>query len=314
MKSIGGYFELECGTNPEYWSDGVYTNSCRNALRQFIRHLDIKDIWVPVYTCDVVHAALENEGCKVRKYNVDADLMPDRTFGKGEYIIYNNYFGVEGKKVEFLSKLYPRLIIDNAQAFYSNQTGVAAVYSPRKFFGLPDGGILRSNEAGMCELERGESYQVCSHLLKRLDIGAENAYVDFIVNDKALEAYRVKGMSNLTKHLMGNIDYERAKRRRIKNFKYLSRHLATDFPMEMADDDVPMVYPLLVKDGEHLKKELISHKIFCATYWPNVLSDSDSNEWETYLVKNLIPIPVDQRYDRNDMQRIIDVIKNTLTE
>ena len=71
-----------------------------------------------------------------------------------------------------------------------------------------------------------------------------------------------------------------------------------------------MVFPYKVKDGTNLRKELISKKIYVATYWPNVL------EWcndyiENDLVLNTIPLPIDQRYNIVDMQRIVQIILNS---
>lgn len=160
MKAIGGYFELECGKSPLYHEDGVYLNICRNAIRYLIRALGIRKIHLPYYTCHVVAEAIAQENCEIIRYRLDREMMPAIEFPKDDFIIYNNYFGVLGKKVEVLSKIYPNLIVDNAQAFYSRPECRAAVYSPRKFFGLPDGGILRSKDIPVLKLDRGHSIDV----------------------------------------------------------------------------------------------------------------------------------------------------------
>ena len=51
------------------------------------------------------------------------------------------------------------IIFDNSQAFYSKQYGTAGIYSPRKFFGLPDGGILCT------DLNLEEEYENCPVLI-----------------------------------------------------------------------------------------------------------------------------------------------------
>lgn len=314
MKAIGGYFELECGKAPLYYEDGVYLNICRSALRYLIRALSIKKIHVPVFTCHVVNDSILKEGCEIETYRLNKSMMPEKDFPLDDYIIYNNYFGVLGNNVRELSQYYPNLIVDNAQAFYSNIDCRAAIYSPRKFFGLPDSGILRGKNIPLLELSHGHSYEVSSHLLKRIDYGAQAAYVDFTLNDEALEQYPLEQISHLTLSLMGNIDYELVKKKRLDNFNMLQQALPTDFPISMAEDDVPLVYPLLVKDGNAVRTKLIQNQIFCARYWPNVLNDTRPGELEYELTTNLIHLPIDQRYGEEDMKRIIGIINSIKNE
>lgn len=306
---IGGFFELECGKTPLYYKDGVYLNICRSALRYLIRALGIKRIHVPVYTCHVVYDAIRQEGCETLFYSLDSNLMPTKEFSKEDFIIYNNYFGCTGSKVKELAAIYPNLIVDNAQAFYSQPDCRAAIYSPRKFFGLPDGGILRGKDIPSLELEQGHSFDVSSHLLKRHDYGAQAGYQDFCENDNALEEYPLERMSKLTKALMGNIDYENVRIQRLANFRYLQKYLLTAFPLSMASDDVPMVYPLMIENGSELRDKLIRNGIFCARYWPNVLNESHISNIEYDFTMNVVPIPIDQRYGIEEMERVIEIIR-----
>ena len=308
MKSIGGYFELVCDKKPLYYQDGIYLNICRNALRYIIRALGIKRIHIPFFTCHVVDEAIQSEGCKILKYNLDKNLLPEQGFPREDFIVYNNYFGVLGQNVETLSQIYPNLIVDNAQAFYSKPNCRAVIYSPRKFFGLPDGGILRGKDIPLLNLQIGTSTSVISHLLKRLESGAEAGYKDFVINDSKLDNYPVQSMSELTRALMGNIDYEGAKEKRLSNFAFLRQHLKTDFPILMSMDDVPLVYPLLIENGSELRNKLIRNKIFCARYWPNVLDNCKVQSLEYRLANNIVSLPIDQRYGEGDMSRIISII------
>lgn len=309
MRSIGGYFELECGKSPLYYRDGIYLNVCRSAIKYLIRALGIKQIHVPLYTCHVVNDAIRQEGCEVISYTLGSDLMPTKEFAMNDFIIYNNYFGVIGNKVNKLASRYPNLIVDNAQAFYSKPKCRAVIYSPRKFFGLPDGGILRGKDIPLLELPHGHSFEVSSHLLKRHDYGAQAAYQDFCTNDEALEQYPLEKMSLLTKALMGNIDYEKARAQRLANFNYLHERIPTAFPISMASDDVPLAYPLLAESGDELRRYLIQNGIFCARYWPNVLNETEPSSLEHQLTTNIVSIPIDQRYDLKDMDYILKLIK-----
>lgn len=144
---IGGFFGLEL---PEYgnfpqWHPGrsVAVNSGRRALEYILRRLgDVRCVRVPLYTCRTVVETMERLGIPVITYRIDERLEPEELpeLEKGEYLLYTNYFGIKEKCVDRLASRYGgSLIVDNALALYSPaRSGVASLYSPRKFSGLPE--------------------------------------------------------------------------------------------------------------------------------------------------------------------------------
>jgi len=310
-KEIGGYFNLECGNIPIYHKDGVLLNSARNALRYIIKACNIKKIALPYYTCPVVWQAVKEENCEIVPYDIDDTFLPDTSFDKEAYIVYNNYFGICGKNVQTLSKQYPNLIVDNAQAFYASKIGLASFYSPRKFFGLPDGGIVLSDKKLPEKLNKSVSYDLCSHLLMRHDLQASAGYSEFKKNDDSLIGRPIELMSNLTRFLMGNINYEQIKAKRLKNFTYLHDMLKDNniIKIDLSNEDVPMVYPFRTNDKK-LRAELIQNKIYVAKYWPiEEECRCMKSEKAQDMANSIIPLPIDQRYDLKDMIRILDIIK-----
>ncbi len=305
MKSIGGYFELECGTAEPY-HEGIYLNSARNALRFILRREKCAVVYVPKYTCPVVYDALKAEKVDIVEYELDISFLPKEKISKDAYLIYNNYFGCLGARVHELAEKFKNLIVDNAQAFYSQPIGLAAFYSPRKFFGLPDGGIVTFTGKNLSRdeevLEQDVSCERMSHLLKRIDYTPEAGYKEFKENSCALEYAPIRKMSRLTLRLMGNINYMNIAKKRWENFNYLHERLHSSFPFAMAENDVPMVYPLFTEDRT-LRQRLIDNKIFVARYWPNV-------EEQNNFADRILPLPIDQRYNLEDMGRICEVIKN----
>lgn len=139
MKEIGGYFELETNHFEEYHKDALKLNSGSACLKQIIRTYHIKKLHVPGYTCPVVWKSVQDENCECVFYQVGPDFMPQQDFPKDEFILYNNYFGVNGRNVRIMEQQYRNLIVDNAQAFYAVGHSLAAFNSARKFFGVPDG-------------------------------------------------------------------------------------------------------------------------------------------------------------------------------
>ena len=78
-----------------------------------------------------------------------------------------------------------------------------------------------------------------------------------------------------------------------------------NLPLEI--DAVPMVYPYLTDENE-LKKQLIAEKVFVATYWPNVYNWCNPEDWEYILTEKTVFIPIDQRYNFDDMNDIKTII------
>lgn len=305
FKEIGGYFELETQIKQEFYTEAIALNCGRNCLRYLIRAYNIKEIQVPYYTCNVVWQAIRSENCKVKFYHIDKNFLPVKEFKKDDFILYANYFGICGGNVEFLSKLYPNLIVDNAQAFYMPNISLASFNSPRKFFGVPDGGYLFCDKKLDEEFIKNTSYQRFSHLLKRVDLTATDGYADFSSNDASLQNEPIELMSDLTHKILCSIDYKGVKEKRLKNFEVLSKSLGSsnELKIKLTKNDVPMVYPYLIKK-ENLREKLIKNKIYVATYW----SPLDEKSYESTLQKYLLPLPIDQRYNFKDMQKILEVI------
>lgn len=117
-------------------------DSARNALRYLIREYKIKEIYLPYYLCDVIRHAVFAEGCKPLFYHIDDNFMPVRKFPEDSYILYPDYFGICDKNIERLVKIYPKLIVDNAHAYYAEPKGFASFNSLKKFLPVESGAEL----------------------------------------------------------------------------------------------------------------------------------------------------------------------------
>lgn len=308
MEEIGGYFGLECaGFSLDWMKDKIALNSGRNALKYIVRAYKIKRIAVPTYTCPFVWDSLKAEGCEICFYQVDKNLMPTTNFSDDIFFLYNNYFGISSKKIKILNQRYKNLIVDNTQALYSKQKGLASFYSLRKFFGVPDGGLAWCDKKLKENFENSTSYQSCIHLLKTYDKGYEFGVVNFLKNEISLDNATIKTMSNLTMTLLKNVNYEKIKKIRLKNFNILHKKLAknNELKIDLSKDDVPMVYPYLIQNDNIIEK-LKENKINLISCWPNI--EKFASEDVLYLKKYLLPLPIDQRYSGEDMKKILKIL------
>ena len=108
-------------------------NYARNALKYLINEYEIKELYIPYYLCEVIRHSVFAEKCKPIFYHIKDNFMPEKEFPKDAYILYPNYFGICDNNVNKLAKIYPKLIIDNAHAFYAQPSGWASFNSARKF-------------------------------------------------------------------------------------------------------------------------------------------------------------------------------------
>lgn len=319
-KAIGGYFSLEISKvqNGYIHTKGIHLNSGRNALEYILKSIPIvQKLYIPYYTCDVVLEPIEKLRIPYGYYRINEhlELADEISLDNNEYLLVTNYFGIKDAYIKKLAKLYGKqLIVDNAQALYAEPLeGIKTIYSPRKFVGIPDGGIAyMENGLDTVDMEQDVSYNRCSHLLKRLDLGAEAGYNDFRENSHQLINQPIRRMSNLTWHLLQSINYEEVKKQRRENFMQLHHALSGINRMNIPETETfacPMIYPFYASDVT-LKKRLIENKIFVATYWPNVQEWCREGMLEHELVSKVIAIPIDQRYEEDDMKKILNVISN----
>ena len=311
--SIGGYFELELPQRSEYHSEAISLNTGRNCLEYIMRVRAYKRVCLPYYSCEVLLEPFNKLDVDYEFYHINESLEieDDIQLQDDDALLCINYFGLKQEYVETLAAKYGRqLIVDNTQAFYSHPIeGIDTFYSCRKYFGVADGAYLYCDKLLDVELDQDQSWERMGYLLKRIDVSAESAYADFRACTADLHNNPIRKMSLLTHRIMASIDYQHAAQRRCDNYRLLDEALKgkNGISLPLTADAVPMVYPFLTED-ETLRQRLIDNKIFVAQYWPNVLGWCPADCTEKQLTKRLLPMPIDQRYSSQEMQRIIDQI------
>ena len=70
------------------------------------------------------------------------------------------------------------------------------------------------------------------------------------------------------------------------------------------------MYPLFIKTGKIVRESLQAKKIYIPTLWPEVLEICNTSEIEYDMASNILPLPVDQRYSKEDMAYMVNQIRN----
>lgn len=320
-KAIGGYFELaDREAEGNYPVDGVRLNTSRNALEYIIKCLpDCKHLFLPLYTCEAVvepFKRMPDVGFSFYHINNKFEIAEEITLLDGEYLIANNYFGLKDAYIAQLAQKYgDRLIVDNAQALFAPVLpNIKAAYSARKYVGVADGGFavgVDGLDALNYELDDASEHDL--HLFIRKEQGAEAGFKDYQQNESKLDNQPIRRMAYQTQDILLHIDYQNVIARRRANFVYLHKVLGSHNQVVLPDLDTfvcPMVYPFIGRIDVDLRSKLIANKIFVARYWPNVTDWAKPDDLEYTLTTRLIPLPIDQRYGKEDMNRIIEIIKN----
>jgi len=317
LKEIGGYFSLELERlDTELYPGQLEFQSARAAFRALLVEMSPKKIWMPKLLCDVMYAIPYELNIEIRLFDITMGMeVADKIcLEENDCLFYVNYFGVCVNQELKLAQEHDkaRLIFDHSQALYSTPVkGVSTIFSPRKFLGIPDGGLLVTDlDVDAPTIGDSKHLPRCIHLLKRLEFGAEAGYEDFLQAEKLLSSDEIYGMSKLSQRILYAVDHAVICDKRNSNFEILHAELGglNRLPFLGREIEGPLCYPLLVENSS-LRKYLILHNVFVATYWPSVLPNVDSCSVEHDMASSCIAIPCDQRYDEDDMLYIVNLVQ-----
>lgn len=312
-EAIGGYFELEIPKGREFHIDAIRLNSGRHSLEYILNAKLYTKIYIPYYTCDVLIEPIKRLQIDFSYYSIDENLRPILDFEKIEnnaVLLYTNYFGICNNQVKEIAARGCNLIIDNAQSFFSKpEKDIDTFYSARKFFGVPDGAYLYTDKQLDEDFEKETSLTKTGHLLKRIELGPEAGYSDFKASNHEFKNVPIRQLSNLSQRLLQGVDYSKVMLKRNENFSFLHEqlNLKNKLSFEAKNLNGPMVYPFMT-DQKGIRQKLISNKIYVPIYWPNVLNEVETDSWEYQLTDQIIPLPIDQRYEITDMIKILELI------
>ena len=245
-------------------------------------------------------------------YHIGADFLPafDEEPDHDSWIYVVNYYGqLSDPWIKAFAEKHPNLIMDHIQAFFQRPvTGVDTVFSCRKYFGVPDGGYAVTKAFLHEELPKDCSMKRMSHLLGRLEGPSADLYYDsFKHNDKMFSELELRSMSELTHNILRGINYDYVKERREANFIELDNELGRSNRLTLSAAGTYM-YPFLIENGREIRKKLIEKKIFIPMLWPNVLESKDVSSLERDFAENILPLPIDQRYGKEEMEQILNAL------
>ena len=214
----------------------------------------------------------------------------------GEWMLLADYYGQlhEGDVARALEASGGRLVVDETQGFFREPwEGADTFYTCRKWFGVADGAYLATSDGARLggELPRDESHARMGFVLGRFERPASEFFAEASSNNDVFAEEPAKLMSPITENL-------------------LDEALSDINALELRKPGGAFMYPLMVDGAQGIRKKLIQAKIYIPCLWPDV--GDDAGRLAKSLSFDVLPLPVDQRYGKDEMVRILEVLRECL--
>lgn len=295
---------------------------------------------VPPFTCHTVIQPFLDAGYAVRFYPVNGTLSTDGNTllraaeeSGASVVLVHRYFGFDtlpgaAEAVEAMRKRGIVTIEDRTQCLYSGFTPLPADYtvgSIRKWAGVPDGGFAVCREGTFpakptepdAELETVKTAAALSKYQYLFANGGDKPSFlkAFQEAEEILDRQgRYYAAAGLSLRMQTALDVDALRRKRRENYRTLLEGLKGCpgvrplFP-EVSENVVPLYFPLWVEeDRAALQVWLREADIYAPVVWPRPeMLPPVCREAEMFY-QHLLCIPIDQRYDWDDMERTAERI------
>lgn len=328
-------------------TDFVWTSTGRSAISLILQSIEIevpqrKRAILPVFTCHTVVDPFVRAGFEIFPYYIGSDLVVDEEYlqklikdVKPSVLLFHNYFGFETFRLssttwDYLNYFNTLVIEDCTQSLYSRFPKSRAdffVASIRKWSGVPDGGFaVRSkgyfNHRPIVYDKILEKAKVEASLLKYDYIvhqkGSKKAFMDAfsMAENRINQQKEIFSIAPVSSYVQRHLDVKDLCRRRVQNYTQLydalydKSDLNTVFSsLKHYDDVIPLYFPVYCDDRKRVQSILASHDIYAPILWPCPKEYAGIEDATIrYIYDHLLCIPIDQRYDCDDMNRIIEVL------
>lgn len=341
-KIVGGELELNLNLLKKQIFNkirdfGIFSSSGRSALYlilQYLKSYRINKILLPEYLCSSIVSTVSAAGFEYDFYQLNDHLLPVindiEIKCKNATVLVINYFGLQDLKQVIRSikglQNSPIVIEDDVQAFYNyieSRFGSSdyAFTSLRKWFPVPDGGFSYSSYEDLYIPKEYNSFwdiKLSGLVLKGLreELGnIDNIYLKLLAEgEKLIDKDLFAKGCDITKNIFERIDLNRIALVRQRNANIILSGLK-DIGIQPlivpCSGSVPFFIPICLENRDSVRKKLFSKNIFFPVHWP---LDGLLLKRGAYLADHELSIVIDQRYGTSDMERIIDVLSDSISQ
>lgn len=346
---IGSNFELDF-LDLKYTKDNIfnylrrfnaiYVDSGRSACKVLNEILDLKTgvILLPSYICSSVIDVYKDMSIVFYKvdqnFSVNIQDLERKITSEVKAIYLMHYFGTiqNNECIDFLKRKkneYNFIIIeDTTHCLLTNPNTIGdyCVCSLRKWFPIPDGGVLYSR------------YEIEKNFLQGIDKKLPSIVLDAMIlkkwyikeNIQSNSIYReifnefeenlnkqkyIFQLSDISRSILECISVLDVTEKRKRNYLELKNNLHDSKLRNIfhSTDFVPLVYPIYIGDRDDFCNHLIKNHIYCAIHWPLKGTMLENYEDARNISNHIISLPIDQRYNSMHMRYLYKTIQNYLS-
>lgn len=340
IKEIGSEFHKvkpDFGHGFNFPAEGALVFSGRTAIETVLKELpDAKKAILPSYCCDSMIEPFRRAGIAVGFYSVeykDGIVIEVQIPEDADIFLWCNYFGFHTLMgnmtvTETMTALKKRggvIIEDITHSILSdysyNHLSDYLVASIRKWEPISCGGYCAALNGKLHYIPTNTPVSEFIHV-KTSAMKLKTEYFNDLDEEKKQEFLSMFSESNQwlssnysglaideeSRDYLANVDTEVQKEIRRRNARALYEGLQgkVEFLFPEKDMDCPLFVPIIVSNRDVVRKHLTANKIYCPVHWPQ----PDGCRSNLYNLE--LSLICDQRYDEDDMKRIVEILKQVV--
>lgn len=354
MKEIGSEFSLYSDHDLYFQrlrrleQSILYLRSGRDAIGYVADLFKMRTgtILLPAYCCESMIDPFKLRGFVVKFYPIEIDLSI--AISNLESVINDtspiaillmNFYGVSetNKCVDYVKNKYPNIIIieDITHTIFDlfqfiNPNVDFYVGSIRKWLGIYDGALVISN----CNLPKIKYIKTEFVELRTMALKIKEEYNHsklptlkeefrrlFILAESTLGNGEVPiRISPESEDLLFEIDVSSIRKKRFWNAKIMLQLLQNIPEVKMLEstthllNGTPFCIPILINDRDRIQYYLAENGVYTQILWPLTQEAREASSFAEYIEKSMLSIPIDQRYDFDDMVRVSELLKKAISQ
>lgn len=127
--------------------------------------------------------------------------------------------------------------------------------------------------------------------------------------------YQHVGLDSTSLSILNSWNRKAIQQKRCENASLLNAEISQISkvrPLQcLSSGDCPLFFPIIIENGKRdkVRKYLVQNNIYCTVHWPHNNEDFSSN-----IFAQELSLTCDQRYDADDMNKVIHFLKKSLME
>lgn len=334
IREIGSEFHklpIESGHGLVLSQQGCFVFSGRTAIETVLKELPYaKKAVLPSYCCDSMIEPFRKKGIVVDFYPVeykDGLMIDIQIPNNTDIFLWCNYFGFRTPMPDMSEfRNHGGVIIEDITHSllsiqpYNNQSDYV-VASIRKWEPINCGGYCAAIKGKLNYIptitppeefvrNKSSAMEIKREYLNHFDKQRKEQFLSMFgdSNQWLAENYSKLAIDSRSKFFLEHIDTKKQKQIRCNNahvlYEGLNNKVQFLFPEE--DMECPLFVPIVISNRNEIRRMLIENNIYCPIHW-NKPKGCHSNLYELEL-----SLVCDQRYDENDMKRIVSVLSELL--